>query len=607
MAEQELFGELAVIGALAVATTVGLHRFGLPSTIGFLITGALAGPHGLGLVGDTEHITQIAEIGVILLLFAIGLEFSLSRLRFIWRAVAIGGSLQVGVTTLAALAILVVMGDTVERGIVFGLVVALSSTVVVLRVLDVRGEIDAPHGRFIVGALIFQDLLVVPLTLLVPVLASGDSSGFMFEVAWALARATLAIGAVLFVARFLVPRLFNAVDTTRTREVFLLTVISIALGSAWLMNQIGLSFALGAFLAGVLLADTDYSHRATSDIIPLRDAFTSFFFISLGMLVDWRVFTDEPVLAVLIVAGLVLGKAFVASLAALAMRNPASVAWRSGVYLAQFGEFGYVVLLLGASEGLITSSELRLVVTTGVLSIVLSRALMHWTGGLHAGEALLRPLERLLRARGIDEPTAQDAFLTDHVVIAGYGVAGRLLARTLAQAQIPYVILELNAETVREARREYAHVYYGDVTSPEALAHARLGHARVLVLLISDPPAARRAIATAHAEWPNVPILVRTRYVAERDGLLALGAAQVVCEELEGGTEMSAWVLRLLGLDAAAIRSGISGALASSTVGDFTGATGEWIEAVDEQPQGLPTPFASQSGEPDQGKMPSAT
>ncbi len=605
MAEQELFGELAVIGGLAVVTTVGLSRLGLPATIGFLTTGALAGPHGVGLVGDTDHIEQIAEIGVILLLFAIGLEFSLQRLRFIWRAVALGGSLQVGVTTLAALGILVLAGDTVERGIVFGLVVALSSTVVVLRVLDVRGELDAPHGRFIVGALIFQDLLVIPLTLLVPVLASGDTSGFALEAAWALIRATLAVGVVLVVARFIVPRVFDAVAATRTREVFLLTVITIALGSAWLMNQLGLSFALGAFLAGIMLADTDYSHRATSDIIPLRDAFTSFFFISLGMLVDWRVFVDEPMIAVLIVLGLVLGKAFIASLAALAMRNPASVAWRSGVYLAQFGEFGYVVLLLGASEGLVTSSELRLVVTTGVVSIVLSRMLMRWTGGLHAGEGLLRPLERLLRARGIDEPIAQDAFLTDHVVIAGYGVAGQLLARTLAQARVPYVILELNAETVRDARREYAHVYYGDVTSPEALAHARLGHARVLVLLISDPPAAQRAIVTAHTEWPHVPILVRTRYVAERDSLLALGATQVVCEELEGGTEMSAWVLRMIGQNPGEIRSGISDALASSAAGDLTGATGEWIEAAD-APHGLPTPFAPRPNEPDQGKMPSA-
>ena len=608
MGEQELFGELAVIGGLAVATTLGLYRIGLPPTIGFLVTGAVAGPYGLRLVGDSEHITEIAEIGVILLLFAVGLEFSLSRLRFIWRAVAVGGSLQVGVTTAGALAILVIAGDTVERGIVFGLVVALSSTVVVLRVLDVRGELDAPHGRFIVGALIFQDLLVIPLTLLVPVLASGGTSDVALDIAWALTRATLAVGAVLLVARFLVPRIFSAVDATRTREVFLLTVISIALGSAWLMSQLGLSVALGAFLAGILLADTDYSHRATSDIIPLRDAFTSFFFISLGMLVDWRMFTDEPLLAVLIVVGLVLGKAVIASFAALAMRNPASVAWRSGVYLAQFGEFGYVVLVLGASEGIVTSEELRLIVTTGVVSIVLSRVLMHWTGGLHAGETLLRPLERLLRARGIDEPSAQDAFLTDHIVIAGYGVAGQLLARTLSQARIPYVVLELNAETVRDARRDYEHVYYGDITSPEALAHARVGHARVMVLLINDPQAARRAITAVRADWPQVPILVRTRYVAERSGLLALGANHVVCEELEGGTEMSARVLRSLGLDVPEVRSQIARALVSTSADDLTGATDEWIQAVDRdgESEGLPRPFARRPGEPDQGKMPSA-
>ena len=584
MAELDLFGELAVIGGLAVAAAIGLHRFGLPSTVGFLITGAIAGPHGLGLVGDSEHIEQIAEIGVILLLFAVGLEFSLSRLRFIWKAVAFGGSLQVGVTTLATLAILLIAGDTVPRGIVFGLVVALSSTVVVLRVLTVRGELDAPHGRFIVGALIFQDLLVIPLTLLVPALAGGNNSGVALEVAWELARAVLAVVALLVVARFLIPRVFRAVDATRTREVFLLTVISVALGSAWLMSQLGLSVALGAFLAGMLLADTDYGHRATSDIIPLRDAFTSFFFISLGMIVDWRVFVDHPVLAVLIVLGLVFGKALVASLAALAMRNPASVAWRSGIYLAQFGEFGYVVLLLGASVGLVSAPELRLVVTTGVVSMVLSRVLMHWTGGLHAGEKLLRPLERLLRARGIDEPTVQDAHLSDHAVIAGYGVAGRLLARTLAQAEVPYVVLEVDADRVREGRREHAHVYYGDVTSPEALAHARLNHARVLVLVINDPLAVRRAIAAVRTDSPDVPILARTRYLSERDGLVALGASHVVCEEVEGGTEMTARVLKALGLDAPAIHAQIDTALGSSTDEYLAGAMDDWTEAADQKP-----------------------
>ena len=580
---QEYFGELAVIGALAVATTLGLHRIGLPSTAGFLVTGALAGPYGLGLIGDSSRIEQIAEIGVILLLFAIGLEFSLSRLRFIWKAVAVGGALQVGITTIVTLALLLAWGDTAERGIVFGLAVALSSTVVVLRVLSDRGELDAPHGRVIVGALIFQDLLVIPLTVLIPVLAHGQEGNFVFEVIWALARATMIVVALLVLARFLVPRIFRLVDATRTREVFLLTVVSIALGSAWGMNQLGLSFALGAFLAGMLLADTDYGHRATSDIIPLRDAFTSFFFISLGMIFDWRVFAESPILASLVVVGLVGGKALVASLAALTMRNPASVAWRSGIHLAQFGEFGYVILLLGASQGLINSNEVSLVVTAGVVSILLSRLLMRWTGGLHAGERLLRPLERLLRARGIDELVAQDSELENHVVIAGYGTAGQLLAQTLGQAMIPYLILELNTDTVRAGQDEHAHIYYGDASSPEALAHARLKHARILVLLINDPHAMRRAVTAAKAEAPKVPILVRARHLDERRELFKLGAGHVVFDELESGAEMTAWVLRALGLDGPSIRMQLSRALVSSKLEYLTDATGAWIESADRE------------------------
>ena len=262
---------------------------------------------------------------------------------------------------------------------------------------------------------------------------------------------------------------------------------------------------------------------------------------------------QEPLLAALIVLGLVPGKALISSLAALAMRYPARAAWRAGVYLSQFGEFGYVVLILGANEGLIASSEVRLIVTTGVVSIIVSRLLMRWATEMRAGETLLRPLARLLRARGIDEPTPEDAALAGHVVVAGFGVAGRMLARTLAQAGIPYLVLELNAETVRAARGEHEHVYYGDVTSPEALAHARIAHARALVLLISDPPAARGAIVAAREVRPDIPMLVRTRYVAERAGLLALGADQVVCEELESGMEVTAHVLRVLGFDAPSI------------------------------------------------------
>ena len=562
--DHSIFGELAIIGALAVATTLGLHRIGLPGTAGFLVTGAFAGPYGLGLIGESNHIEQIAELGVILLLFAVGLEFSLSRLRFIWKSVAVGGSLQVGITAAITLAILIAWGESAERGIVFGLAVALSSTVVVLRVLSSRGELDAPHGRFIVGALIFQDLLVIPLTVVIPVLGGSIGGNFAFELGWALVRAILIVVAALLLAKFLVPRIFKAVDATRTREVFLLTVISIALGSAWGMHALGLSLALGAFLAGMLLADTDYGHRATWEIIPLRDAFTSFFFISLGMIFDWRILVETPVLAALIVLGLVFGKAIVASLAALVMRNPAGVAWRSGVHLAQFGEFGYVILLLGVAEGLVSSDELSLVVTTGVLSILISRLLMRWAGGLHAGETMLRPLERLLRARGVDEPTRQDAELQDHVVIAGYGVAGRLLAHTLERADIPNLVLEVDTDRVRLGRSEHAHVYYGDVTSPEALAHARLPFARAMVLLVNDPAALRRAISTVRREAPELPILTRARYLDERDALLDSGADYVVCEELEGGVEMSTSVLAALGFEDDAIRSRLGRALADT-------------------------------------------
>lgn len=579
----EFIGELAIIGALAVVTTLGLHRIGLPPIAGLLVTGAIAGPHGLGLIGDTNRIEQIAELGVILLLFAIGLEFSLSRLRFIWKAVAVGGSLQVGITTAATLAILMAAGESAERGIVFGLAVALSSTVLVLRVLSGRGELAAPHGRFIVGALIFQDLLVIPLTVLIPVLAGTSSQYFLLDASWALVRATIVVAATLAVAKYLVPRIFRAVDATRTREVFLLAIVAVALGSAWGMNQLGLSFALGAFLAGMLLADTDYGHRATSDIIPLRDAFASFFFISLGMIFDWRVLIESPVLAFLIVTGLVFGKALIASLASLAMRNPAGVAWRSGIHLAQFGEFGYVVLLLGSGAGLIESSEVSLVVTTGVLSILLSRLLMHWAGGLHAGEAMLRPLARLLRARGVDEPTPRDSTLSDHVVIAGYGVAGRLLAQTLDQAGFPYLVLELDTEKVRAGRARDEPVYYGDITSPEAQAHARIKFARVMVLLIDDPSAIQRAVVAAHAESPQLPILARARNLRERSQLLRLGAGHVVCEELESGAEMAACVLKTLGLEGRSIRTELSRALVLTQSENLTDMTGSWIDSADRE------------------------
>ena len=578
---EELIGELAIVVALAVLAALLLHRVRLPPVIGFLVAGAIAGPDGIALIDNTEDIELIAEVGVILLLFAIGLEFSLSRLRFIWRAVTIGGSLQVGITVLATFLLLIALDETPQRSVFFGLVVALSSTAIVLRALDRRGEIDAPHGRFIVGALIFQDLLVVPLTLFVPLLA-GEGDDVATELAIAIAKALGVLVAAAIAARFVIPPFFKLVDQTGSREVFLLAVLTVGVGLAWAMSEVGLSFALGAFIAGLLLADTDYSHRAVTDVIPLRDTFTSIFFISLGMLFNPMAFADEPVRVTLIVIGLLLGKGIIASLSAVAMRYPARAAWEVGISLAQFGEFGFIVLTLGLDAGLATDAEVETIVSAGVLSMVLSRLAMEFAPRLRAGEALLRPLERLMRTPGIDEPEPEHRTLTDHVVVVGYGVAGRLLVRSLADAGVPHLVLELNAERVREAREQGAPIYYGDITSPEALYYAQVPYAKALVLLINDPNAARRAVAAARVVCPVTPIFVRTRYVADSPELRALGADVVVAEELESGTEMAAHVLHQTGLPELEVRTFVAQALDEMAHDGATGENQHWLAAVDD-------------------------
>lgn len=540
--------ELAGLGAAAVLAALLLHRLRFPPIAGLLVAGAIGGPHGLGLVDDTEDLEAVAEIGVILLLFVIGVEFSLSRLRFIWRTVALGGTLQMTLTGAAAIAILAAFGETAERSIIFGAAVALSSTAIVLQAVAERGELSAPHGRLTVGILLFQDLMLVPLTLLVPILTEGGDIGA--DVGFAIIQALAVVVTVALLARRLMPRLFAGAAATGSREVFMLTVLSVVLGASWLVSELGFSLALGAFLAGLLLSETEYRHRAMTDVFPLRSVFVSIFFISLGTLVDTDVFIDEPVVAPLIVAGLVLGKGAIAAVTALLMRYPARAAWLTGVYVAQFGEFGFILLTLSEAEGIVTGDETRLLVTTGVVSMLLSQVAMEWAARFRAGEAALRPLERLLRAREVDDGDFDIPALRDHVVIVGYGLAGRLLSRALAATRIPYVIVELDIDRVRQARDAGEPANYGDITSPETMEHARLREARSIAILINDPDAARRAIVAARSFGSrDLAIWARTHYVADREELLSLGATEVICEEYEAGKEMTEGVVRSLGVD----------------------------------------------------------
>lgn len=553
---------LLVVG-VGVVVAVLLARLRLPTLAGLLVAGALVGPSGLALVPDVQEIQILAEVGVVLLLFTVGLEFSLTRLRPVARQIALGGTLQVGLTVAAVVAVNALWGGTVARGVLLGFLFALSSTAIVLRALGDRGELDAPHGRLVVGVLVFQDLLVVPMMLLVPALA-GRGGGVGLAIAVALGKTALVVVAVVAASRLVIPRVMEWVDRRKSRELFLLAVLALCLGTAYLTARASLSLALGAFLAGVALADTEYGHRALGEVLPLRDFFASLFFLSMGMLFDVRVLVEAPLLVLLLVGGLVLAKGFLATLAALAMRFPARVAWLAGVALAQFGEFGFVLALAGREAGVLDPGTTRVVFAAGALSMFVTPILMRIAPHVSAGERLLRPLERLLGARGIDEATAEDEKIVGHVVIGGFGTGGRLLARALRDAEMPCLALELDADRVRAARAAGEPVYYGDVTSREALEHSRLGHARAFVLLINDPDATRRAVTAARAIAPGMPIIARSPGAADVELLRSLGADNVVNARLEASLELMARVLRRVGLPGNVIAEAMRGAREST-------------------------------------------
>jgi monovalent cation:H+ antiporter-2, CPA2 family len=555
-----LLGELAVVAALAVAVTVILSKFRLPTVAGLLAAGALLGPYGFGLATSVQSIEVLAEVGVVLLLFSIGLEFSLARLKDIFRQVALGGIVQVGLTTAVTAGVAMACGEPPGRAVFYGFVFALSSTAIVLRALAERRELDAPHGRFIVGTLIFQDLCVVPMVLIVPLLgAASAAGGAAISIAVAMGKAAIVVVAVVGISRFVVPTVLGWVDASRSREVFLLAILGLCIGTAWLTSLAGLSLALGAFLGGMVVADTEYGHRAMGDILPLRDAFVSIFFVSLGMLFDVRVVADHPLLVGSLLAGFLIGKGALATLAAMAMRFPSRVAWLAGVGLAQFGEFGFVLTRLAQSSNIIDDVGAAQLLAAGIASMFLTPLLVRAAPHITAGERLLAPLEKLIGVRSIDEADEGQVSLEGHVVLVGFGLAGRFAVSTLRETEVPFVVLELNAENVKEGKRDGLPIYYGDATSEEALLHARVGQARLVVLLMNDPLAAERVVDTVRRVAPGTPILMRTRYLLERDGLMKLGASDVVAEEVEGAVEIIARMLRTLDVPRNVIDARIQG------------------------------------------------
>jgi CPA2 family monovalent cation:H+ antiporter-2 len=534
----DLLRDLVLIYALAVAVAGAFHRLRVPALVGFLITGVLVGPNALGWVHGERQVELLAEVGVVLLLFAIGIEFSLEGIRRIRRLVLLGGGLQVGLTTALVAGFAGAVGVGWRSAVFLGMLMALSSTAIVLKLLTDRAEVSSPHGKVSLGVLIFQDLCVVPMMLAVPFLA-GSAADWRQLLA-ALGKTAVVITGAVAAARYGVPFLLRQAVATRSRELFLLTVILVCLGAAWATHQAGLSLALGAFLAGLVISKSEYSVQALGEILPFRDALTSLFFVSIGMLLDLRTVAGQPLLVAGWVAGILALKALVAAGVARLLGWPVRVAILSGLMLSQVGEFSFVLSGAAAGTGLLDAGLSQLFLASAVATMALAPFLSLPAPRL--AEAAARLLGGLPAA---EEERTGAADLRDHVVVVGFGLNGRNLARVLRGTGIPYVIVEMNPETVRAESTGGEPIHYGDAARPEVLAHARVETARALVAAISDPAATRRVVEMARRMNPRLHLLVRTRYVQEVNALFELGADEVIPEEFETSVEIFARVLHL--------------------------------------------------------------
>jgi CPA2 family monovalent cation:H+ antiporter-2 len=537
--ELPILRDLVVVLAASVLIIYFSHKLRLPSVVGFLLTGVLIGPGGLSLVKNDATVRGLAEIGVVMLLFTIGLEFEPARLKRIRRSFLAGGSLQILLTTAVCVVLLAgVLKVTFREGLFYGFLISLSSTAVVLKILAERGETDSPQGRISLGILIFQDLAIVPMLALVPVLArAGSASAGTIAARFALSAA--AVAGVFVLARVLMPHVLGAVVRMRIREVFLIAPLFLCLGLALLTSSLGLSLALGAFLAGVLLAESDYSHQVVADILPFRDVFNSLFFIAVGMLLDVATVGRFWPMILGLVAAVLLVKALAVMATVGLLGFGPRVAVLTGLALAQIGEFSFVLAGVGRINGFMSGPVFQAFIASSILTILATPFLIKASPGL--ADLGARRLGWTDRPGSRRESARCD--LQGHTIIAGYGLNGRNLAHVLKEAGIPYVILELNPETVREATEAGELIIFGDVSRRTILEEAAAARAKGIVFAISDPLVTRRGVRAVKDLNPDIFVIVRARYAAEIDELLRAGADDVIPEEFETSIEIFTRVL----------------------------------------------------------------
>ncbi len=534
-----MLGNLLIVLVAAVVVVPLFQRVHWSPVLGYLVAGIIIGPHALKLVSNSENIHTLADFGIVFLLFAIGLELSVERLRQLRRFVFGLGTAQFLVTAVLIALVARAFGLGADAAMVAGAALALSSTAVATQLLAERDEFDQPFGRVTFAVLLFQDLAAVPLLALLPMLAGRETS-VLSVIGLALLKAAVALAVIVVLGRLLLRPGLRIVAQARSSELFAATALLVALGTSWISQQFGLSMALGAFLAGVLLAETEYRHQIEADIRPYRAIFLSLFFTTVGMTIDLTVIAANGVLLAGLVLGLIALKA--AAMAGLAriFRVPPEQAVRIGLVLANGGEFAFVLFTLASAYAVIPAGAANLLVATIALTMALAPLLA----------AIAKRVGDAIERRGsetVAKLAADSQHVGDHVIIAGFGRVGLIVARMLEADNIRAIALDLDPARVAEGRKRGFAVYYGDAAHANVLHAAGIGRARAAVITLDTPAVAERAVAMLRKEFPDLQIFVRARDLSHRTLLEAAGANEVVPEVIEASLQLGAAVLRGLG------------------------------------------------------------
>lgn len=539
----ELLPSFVTIFSLSLFIVLICDRLKLPTILGFLVAGIISGPHGLKLVSNVDDVHHIAEVGVMLLLFRIGMKLKFGKIADIKRYFFIAGPLQVGLTALAGFFIGKFLGKPIGESVFLGFLLSLSSTAVVFKILEDRGESITPHAKVMMGILIFQDVAAVLMLLMTPHLTPTGLSQLNLSLLMELLKGLSTLAVVLWLAEKIVPNFLYYITKTHRNELFLLSILTICFGVAWVASSLGLSLSLGAFMAGLIIADSEYSSEALGGVIPYQEVFTSFFFVSVGMLFQLGFVLQHPLEIALFIVGIIALKSVIAVSVIMATGMPLRTSILAGFSISQIGEFSFVLMRLGDQVGIGSESIGQCFMAASVLTMFLT-PLMMVLAPLLAQWVMRLPLPKLL-ANGfspLDAPHEKQEF-HDHLVIVGYGYNGTHLSRAAKDANIPYAILTMNTDMVRAEKKKGEPIFFGDATHDAVLNHVNIESAKAMAVIVNDPVAAERIVSHVRSLNPEIYIIVRAKYMNQIPKLLQSGANEVVPDEFGVSVEIFSHVL----------------------------------------------------------------